>query len=166
MRVLVTVATRHGATGEVGGAIARVLRERGLNTTQLPPGDVGDLSIFDAVVLGSAVYAGRWLAPATSLVTRLQRQLADRPLWLFSSGPIGDPLKPIEDVDVADIIASTRALEHKVFAGKLDKSALGLLERAMVRAVHAADGDFRDWDEVSRWASEIADTLAASAPVV
>lgn len=166
MRVLVTVATRHGATGEVGGAIARVLRERGLNTTELPPGDVADLSRYDAVVLGSAVYAGRWLAPAASLVTRLHRQLADRPLWLFSSGPIGDPLKPAEDVDVAEIVASTRALEHKVFAGKLDKSTLGLLERAMVHAVHADDGDFRDWDEVSRWASEIADTLAASAPVI
>lgn len=60
-------------------------------------------------------------------------------------------------------VASTDAIEHRLFAGKLDRSELGLLERAMVRAVHASEGDYRDLSEVSHWASEIADTLTAAA---
>lgn len=163
MKVLVTVATRHGATAEVAAMIARVLRLRGIETTELAPADVDEVGAYDAVVLGSAVYAGRWLAPATSLVERLQPQLAARPVWLFSSGPTGDPPSPATAVDVSGVVASTAAIEHRLFAGKLDKSELGLFERAIVRAVHAPHGDFRDWREVSHWAGGIADILTAAA---
>jgi menaquinone-dependent protoporphyrinogen oxidase len=162
MKVLVTVATRHGATAEIGAIIARVLRLRGMEATELPPDDVDDVSAYDAVVVGSAVYTGRWLSPATSLVKRLHDQLADRSVWLFSSGPTGDPLTPQKPVDMSGVVASTGAFEHRLFAGKLDRSNLGLMERAMVRLVHATDGDFRDWREVSHWASAIADTLTAA----
>jgi menaquinone-dependent protoporphyrinogen oxidase len=162
MKVLVTAATRHGATAEIAAMIARVLRLRGIATTELLPADVVDIEEYDAVVLGSAVYGGRWLAPATALVERVQPRLATRPVWLFSSGPIGDPPTPAKPADVSALVASTGAIEHRLFRGKLDKSQLGLLERAMVRAVHATEGDFRDWREVSHWAGEIADNLAAA----
>jgi menaquinone-dependent protoporphyrinogen oxidase len=162
MKVLVTAATRHSATTEIAAAVARVLRLRGLETVELSPADVGDLDDYDAVVLGSAVYLGRWLEAATSLVTRGTPQLATKPVWLFSSGPIGVPPTASETPDLSGIIAATGAVEHRVFAGKLDKEELGLLERTLVRAVHAPEGDYRDWAEVSHWASEIADTLATS----
>ena len=68
-------------------------------------------------------------------------------------------------MDVSKVIAATGAIDHRVFAGKLDKSQLGRLERAMVRMVRAPEGDYRDWAEVSHWASDIADTLVAAAPV-
>ena len=61
------------------------------------------------------------------------------------------------------VVARIGAIDHRQFAGKLDRSQLGLLERAMVRAVHAPDGDFRDWEEVSLWAAQIAETLMAAA---
>jgi menaquinone-dependent protoporphyrinogen oxidase len=162
MKVLVTAATRHSATTEIAAAIARVLRLRGLETVELPPGEVDDVSGYDAVVLGSAVYLGRWLDPATSLVRRCLPEPSDTPVWLFSSGPIGVPPKASETPDLSEIIAATGALEHRVFAGKLDRAELGLLERTMVRAVHAPEGDYRDWAEVSHWAAEIADALATS----
>lgn len=165
MKVLVTVASRHGATLEVAALIATTLRLHGVDTSELPPADVEDLAAYDAVVLGSAVYAGRWLQPATSLVARCQPQLAARPVWLFSSGPIGFPLKPEEPVDVSKVIAATSAIDHRVFAGNLDSSRLGRLERAMVRMVRAPDGDYRNFADVSDWASEIAETLTAAAQV-
>lgn len=166
MKVLVTAATRHGSTEEIAALIARVLRLRGMDTAELRPADVEDMSAYDAVVLGSAVYASHWLAPATSLVTRFQPQLADRPVWLFSSGPIGSPLTPAQALDVSEVVAATGAIEHRLFAGRLDKSELGRLERAMVRMVRAPEGDYRDWGEVSHWAAEIADTLSKAARVV
>jgi menaquinone-dependent protoporphyrinogen oxidase len=102
MRVLVTVATKYGATEEIAQVIGEVLGEHRLEATILPPEQVEGVDGYDAVVLGSAVYAGHWLKPARELVERHAGELAGRPVWLFSSGPVGDPPKPEEDpVDVA-----------------------------------------------------------------
>jgi menaquinone-dependent protoporphyrinogen oxidase len=103
MRVLVTAATRYGASAEIAQTIAEVLGERGLEPTVLPPEQVEEVDGYDAVVLGSAVYAGHWLKPAKELVERHAGGLAGRPVWWFSSGPVGDPPKPEEDpVNVAE----------------------------------------------------------------
>ena len=146
MRVLVTAATRYGATDEIAQVIAEVLGEHGLEATLLPPEQVEGVDGYDAVVVGSAVYAGQWLKPARELVERHAGALAGRPVWLFSSGPVGDPPKPEEDpVDVADLLAVTGAREHRVFAGKLVRKQLSFPERAIVSALRVPDGDFRDW---------------------
>ncbi len=161
MRVLVTAASKYGATGEIASAIGETLGRRGLEVTVVPPEEVQTVEGFDAVVLGSGVYAGHWLKPAKEFVERFGGALAGRPVWLFSSGPIGDPHKPTEDpVDVADVSQATGAREHRVFAGKLVKKHLSFGERAMVVAFRAPEGDFRDWPEIERWASSIADAMA------
>jgi menaquinone-dependent protoporphyrinogen IX oxidase len=88
--------------------------------------------------------------------------LAGRPVWLFSSGPVGDPPKPEEDpVDVADLLAATEAREHRVFPGKLVRKQLSFPERAIVSVLRVPEGDFRDWTEIRKWAAGIADTLGA-----
>jgi len=48
------------------------------------------------VVLGSAVYLGQWMKPARELAERSAGAIASRPVWLFSSGPIGEPAKPAD----------------------------------------------------------------------
>ena len=160
MEVLVTAASKHGSTDEIAAAIARHLADTGLKVTFAAPADVTDLTAYDAVVLGSAVYAGHWLDPAKNLVARLQGQLRARPVWLFSSGPIGDPPMPTDDaVEVTDLLEETGAREHKVFAGHIDKSRLGFAEKAIVRALRVAVGDYRDWDDVTTWSAQIAATL-------
>jgi menaquinone-dependent protoporphyrinogen oxidase len=160
MRVLVTAATKHGATGEIAQAIGEVLAEHGLDTTVLAPEQVDTVNDYDAVVLGSAVYAGHWLKPARELVDRTGDVLAARAVWLFSSGPVGDPPKPEEDpVDVGEILQATKARDHQVFAGKLVKEQLSFPEKAIVSALRVPQGDFRDWTEIKGWASAIADTL-------
>jgi menaquinone-dependent protoporphyrinogen oxidase len=163
MAVLVAVASRHGATREIAQAIARALREEGLEVEFADAAEVTDVAEYEAVVLGSAVYLGRWLEPARALVERHAAALAARPTWLFSSGPIGDPPKPEANdaVQIAEIAARVRARDHRLFAGKLDKTTLGFGERAVVLAFRAPEGDFRDWDEIAAWAGKIAASLRA-----
>ena len=164
-RVLVVVASRHGATAEIGRELARSLSapagEPGkLAAVAIPASQLPDPSAFDGVVLGSAVYAGRWLAPALEYAAHHAVALRLRPVWLFSSGPIGEPpFPPDEPHDVAPISALTGARAHRVFPGRLDPSLLGFGERAMATAMRAPVGDFRDWDAVSAWAAEIAKDL-------
>jgi menaquinone-dependent protoporphyrinogen oxidase len=162
MRVLVTAATKYGATAEIAQAIAETLGDRGLEATVLAPEQVEGVDGYDAVVLGSAVYAGHWLKPARELIERHAAALAGQPVWLFSSGPVGDPPKPEEDpVDVAEIFGLTNAREHRVFAGKLVRKQLSFPERAIASALRVPEGDFRDWTEIRQWAAQIADALGA-----
>jgi menaquinone-dependent protoporphyrinogen oxidase len=159
MRVLVTAASRHGSTSEIATWIAEELRGRGIAVDKLAPVDVHDLAAYDGVVIGSAIYEGRWLKAARNVVARTAAQLARSKVWLFSSGPVGDPSQPSEAPDVSGVMARSGALEHRLFAGRLDRGRLGRLERTMIRVVGSPEGDFRDRDAVSGWASQVADRL-------
>lgn len=160
IRILVTAASKHGATAEIADAIAAELAASGATVTRLDPEDIDSVEPYGAVVLGSAVYAGRWQKDARVLVERFADDLAVRKVWLFSSGPIGNPPMPdTEPVDVAEVMASCAATEHRVFAGSMQQSKLSFGERAIVAALRAEYGDFRDWDDVRAWARSIATRL-------
>jgi menaquinone-dependent protoporphyrinogen oxidase len=160
MKVLVCAASKYGATSEIGQAVADVLAERGCEVMVLPPDKVGAVEEFDAVVLGSAVYMGQWMKPARELAERSAGTLASRPVWLFSSGPIGEPAKPADNpVDVTKILQATKARDHQIFTGKLAKKHLSFPDRAMASAIRAQEGDFRNWAQIRDWATGIADVL-------
>lgn len=160
MRVLVAAATRHGSTMEIATTIAGILEDAGSEVDVKKPEDVRSVVDYGAVVIGSAVYLGRWLEPARQFVDRCGGDLLGRPVWLFSSGPLGDPAKPdIEPPDAAMIRAATAAIDHRVFPGRLVKSELGFAEKVVVAGVRAPYGDFRPWGDVAAWARGIADRL-------
>jgi menaquinone-dependent protoporphyrinogen oxidase len=161
MVVRVVYASKYGSTREVAEAIAEeVGREH--DVVAQDAGGAGGFEGVDAIVLGSAIYGGRWLDPARDLAGKRAYELTGRPIWLFSVGPIGDPLKP-EDAGpdgISETIERLGARGHEIFAGKLDYSKLGRLERLMVRALHAPAGDFRDWDAIRAWARSICEVLS------
>ena len=164
MRILVTAASRHEATTEVAKVIADTIERSGIEVETRRPEEVGHLGRYDAVVL-SAVYAGLWLSPAKELIERTSSRMCTMPVWLFSTGPVGDPLKPdAPPADVAPMIALSGAREHRLFGGRLIRRQLGFAEKAMVRMVGAADGDHRPWTEIEAWAEEIARTLSTATP--
>jgi menaquinone-dependent protoporphyrinogen oxidase len=157
MRILVTTASRHGATREIGDRIATVLdaglHRRGVDAQvdRLDAGVVDDVSGYDAVVLGSAVYLGRWLKDAVRLAERELAGLEDCPVWLFSSGPVVDG----DDADDLAWAETAWAVEHRMFGGRLDRSLLSWHERLAVSAAKATDGDRRSGDDIDRWAESI-----------
>lgn len=166
MSVLVSAASKHGSTAEVAERIGARLRTAGLDVDVLAPAHVLTVRSYDACVLGSAVYAGHWLSAARDLVQRTADELVARPVWLFSSGPLGDPLEPHDHaVDVEHVLRTSAAREHRLFAGSLDRERLGFAERAVVRALHVPSGDFRDWGLIEAWADSIAAAIA-SVPAV
>jgi menaquinone-dependent protoporphyrinogen oxidase len=167
MKVLMTVASKHGATGEIGAVVADALREAGIEVDDIAPEAVATVDGYDAVVAGSAIYAGRWLDSARKFADRHADPLASLPVWLFTSGPIGDPPLPAEEPPETDAIARRLgARGRRSFAGRLDRSSLGMLERTVTRVLHAPDGDFRDWESVRGWADEIARSLRTPSPAL
>jgi menaquinone-dependent protoporphyrinogen oxidase len=164
--VLVAYATKHGATAEIAEKIGRVLHQAGLRTDVLPVDRVDDLSRYNAFVLGSAVYVGQWRKEAAAFLEANEETLGERPVWLFSSGPLGegDPVElmkgwrfPEELQPIADRI---RPRDIVFFHGVLDPEKLGLAEKLIVKGIKAPVGDFRDWEAIDSWAAAIADTLS------
>jgi menaquinone-dependent protoporphyrinogen oxidase len=163
MTALVTAASKHGATGEIAARIGAGLAERGVEVDVKNPQDVHDIDQYDAFVVGSALYMGKWLKAARSFIDAHVDELAKHPTWLFSSGPIvGDPTRPDDPHDAAQgnsLAQTVHAREHKLFADKLDKSKLNFAEKAAVRAAHSSQGDHRNWNAIDEWAAAIAQEL-------
>lgn len=163
MRVLVTAASKHGATLEIATAIAAELETRGLSVTAAPIENVTSVEEYDAVVLGSAVYLGKWTKRARDFAEDHADVLAARPVWLFSSGPIPSSRShgdyTYEQRHGEEIAAAIGAREHRLFLGSLDRHRLGAIERAQVRIANLPDGDFRPWEEIRNWAARIAVAL-------
>jgi menaquinone-dependent protoporphyrinogen oxidase len=160
MKVLVASASRHGSTTEIADAVGEALRQGGLDVDVAPMGEVDTIYPYDAYVLGSAVYMGSWLREAQQFVDEHVELLRTRPLWLFSSGPIGEAGAGADPFDATGLVADLHAVEHAVFDGKLDHRSLRLGERALVRAMRVPDGDHRDWDRIAAWGAEIARALS------
>ena len=162
MSVLVAVASKHGSTHAIAEAVAEELRAANLDVDLRETGEVDDLAGYDAVVFGSAIYAGHWLPEAKQFAERHHAELSRLPVWLFSSGPLGAPdPQPHDDPDkLAAPMGDVAVRDHQVFAGKLASADLSFSERLIVKMVRAPYGDFRDWDAVRAWAREIGVALA------
>lgn len=169
MKILVTVASRHGATREIAENLATAagtaLTYAGVRS-QIETRDVSLVTTvegYDAVVLGSAVYMGHWLEPAVQFAETFVDELRGLPVWVFSSGPVGERDHPADEpAGAADVVMRLGARAHRLFGGKLDRHALHLPERAMVAALRVEDGDYRDWPSIRAWGREIGATLAVT----
>lgn len=175
MDVLVAYATRHGATRGIAERIAaRLNAAADLAAVVMPIDEVDDVEQYGAVVVGGATYMFQWARTATRFVRRHQEELARRPVWLFSSGPLGTDLV---DEDGTDVRKAARPREfdelhelvepedEAVFFGAYDPDAppIGLAERIVRRLPAAREalpaGDFRDWPRIDAWAYGIAARL-------
>jgi menaquinone-dependent protoporphyrinogen oxidase len=170
MRVLVVHASQFGATRGIAERVTQVLERRGLAAECYPVAELSNLVGANAVVIGSAVHGGHWLDDATRFVYRHAEELKVVPVWLFSSGPLGDRAVAAPQPDPKEVAAFRTLLAprgHVVFPGAYDRetadfSHSGLLERTLVARL-MPEGDWRDWDLIDRWAEEIAAALGATA---
>jgi menaquinone-dependent protoporphyrinogen oxidase len=164
MLVLVAYASKHGSTQGIAERIAAILRASGLEVDLAAAEDAGDPAGYDAFVIGSAVYACRWMAPASDFIRHNGALLTDRPVWLFSVGPAGRriPLPATLPPVLAALGDSIGARDHHVFRGAIDASKLRGVER-LIR-LFLPEGDFRDWPDIEAWASGIASELRLTRP--
>ena len=166
--VLVAYASDHGATREIAEHIGRTLTGAGLSVEVEDAGEVEDLAPYGAAIIGSAVYMGRWRGSAKRLAKRHERELSERDVWLFSSGPVGEP--PAADDEKAEKFTHPKfaieeaekigAHEHVVFGGRVPDE--GFIAKSMRKSIPPELQDLRDWDEIGRWAEGVAATLGAT----
>lgn len=170
-KVLVAYATKHGSTAEIAEKIGATLQEAGLKVEVMSVDDVADLEGYTAVILGSAVYLGRWRKEAAKFLEANEQELAARDVWLFSSGPTGegDPVENLQGWRLPESLqpVAERIQPHEiaVFHGSLALDDLNFLEKWAIKNVKAPIGDFRDWEMITAWAQSIAELLKATETV-
>ncbi|MBZ0290981.1 MAG: flavodoxin domain-containing protein [Anaerolineae bacterium] len=164
-KILVAYASKYGATAEIAAAIANTLGENELDVKVISADAVNEVQSYDAVVLGSAVYAGHWLQGAVDFLDRFKKDLGQKPVWLFSSGPTGDgdALELLNGWKIPEALQPTvselKVRDVALFHGKIDTRKLNLAENLLVRAMRGATGDFRDWDAIRAWAETMVTSL-------
>jgi menaquinone-dependent protoporphyrinogen oxidase len=164
-KVLVTYASKYGATAEIAEKVGDAIRQSGLAVDVVPAKDINDVTPYTAVVLGSAAYIGRWRKEAVKFLETQEKLLSERPVWLFCSGPTGegDPVQMMQGwiypKSLQPVIDRIKPRDITVFHGAINAKKLNFLERMAIKNVKAPLGDFRDWKAITSWASGIASTL-------
>jgi menaquinone-dependent protoporphyrinogen oxidase len=167
-KILVAYASKYGATAEIAEKIGDGIGQAGFPVEIVPAHRVRDLTPYQAVILGSAVYMGFWRKEAVQFLKTHEPALAERAVWLFSSGPTGkgDPVQltngwrfPTGQQPIVDRI---KPRDITVFHGYVNVNKLNFFEKWILNNVKAASGDFRDWDAIASWAGSIADDLKTS----
>ncbi|MFI8008395.1 flavodoxin domain-containing protein [Streptomyces sp. NPDC086010] len=162
LRVMVAYATKYGSTAEIAELVAATLRDEGIEAAAAPASRVADVRPYDAVILGSALYMGRWRRDARHFARRHRRALRERAVWVFSSGPL-DP--SASERDIEPVPSARRAMcriharEHVTFGGRLEAGAKGRMAKMILEEDRG--GDFRDFDAITKWATATAGEIIA-----
>ncbi len=164
-KVLVAYASKQGATAEIAKKIAEIFKNNDYDVDLVPAGASLDPALFDAIVLGSAVYYGRWQKDAVKFLKKYEKPLSIKPTWFFSSGPVGDG-DPVELLDgwqfpafQQEIADRIQPREKKVFHGVLRNDKLNFFEKWIMNNFESPEGDFRNWEEITSWAESIVNEL-------
>jgi menaquinone-dependent protoporphyrinogen oxidase len=165
-KVLVAYASRYGSTAEVAQAIGQELCSRGQAADVRNVEDVADLSVYDAVIIGSAIRMGRWLPAASRFVEEQQAKLRSMPTAFFTVHMLATDDSVESQQQRAAYTASERGLVppalEAFFAGKIDPKQLNFVERMMFKATGSPGGDLRNWQAIRSWAGAVAVQEAAA----
>jgi len=156
--ILITYATRYGSTTEIATAIADTLRLSGHRVDLVLVDSNPDPTRYDALILGSPLYMGKWLRSMTDYISRHKVTLAATPHALFT---VGYTLHLGGDRELAAARLAELEFLHLInpvcsgyFAGKLKMEGLNEADKAICRMVGLPDGDYRDPSKAAEWAGE------------
>ncbi|MCC6617238.1 MAG: flavodoxin domain-containing protein [Anaerolineae bacterium] len=169
-KILVTYASRNGATAGVAEAIGKTLTETGAQVDVRPMAEITDLTPYDAVVAGSAIQGAQWLPEAMTFLRTHQTALARKPFAAFlvcmtlamTKGDYREQVGPW----LAPVRALVKPVSEGLFAGVLDISKVPsfserLKFRMSVLAGVWSEGDHRDWNAIRAWAQSLPEALKA-----
>ena len=168
-RVLIAYASKCGSTGSVAEAMGRQLCTLGASVDVRLAKNVKDLSPYQAVIVGSAIRAGRWLGAARDFVTDNQDALSRVPVAYFlvcftmRDDTPQNREKALAYLDpVREDAPRVKPLAVGLFPGVVDYNKLGFMHRTILSAKGVTEGDYRNPTAVKSWASDLEPKLVAA----
>jgi menaquinone-dependent protoporphyrinogen oxidase len=160
-RILVTYASKYGSTGGVADAIGKELCGKGLAADVALIRNAGDCGLYQGVIVGSAIYMGKWMPEAVDFVKKNRDILCQVPVAYFLvcmtlSQPTEEKrTKVLSYMDpVLKAVPETKPIGIGTFAGALDYKNLSWLNKKIMKSKGSPEGDFRDWNAIRAWARE------------
>lgn len=169
-KILVTYASRFGMTAEVAEMIGKTLSESGTEVDIIPMREVRDLSVYRAVVAGSAINGGKWLPEAMQFMQKYQKELRDKPFAAFLtcmtlSMKNGEQFRSHVASWMEPVRTLVRPISEGLFAGGLNINRIPsfsdrLKFRLSVLFGVWKEGDHRDWNAIRTWAVDLLPLLS------
>jgi menaquinone-dependent protoporphyrinogen oxidase len=159
--ILIAYASKYGATKEIAERVARVLERNAVTVDVRDADSVSSLHAYDAIIIGSSLYFDNWLPSASELLESFQDELAQKPVWLFSSGltvNVG-PKDWLFPKNLQPLVNKVKPKSVALFGGKVDAKQLSLDDWLINPSLRVEAGDYRNWQEIETWAQGIAKTL-------
>jgi menaquinone-dependent protoporphyrinogen oxidase len=165
-KVLVAYFSHCGTTGGVAEAIGHVLCDKGATVDVRLVKNIGDVSSYQAFVIGSAVRSASWWPEAIEFLERNEAELSRKPvayfltcLALYENTEASRRIARSYMDPVLKAVPDVKPVEMGCFAGVLDYSKLNLMYRMVMKSKMkkrgVPEGDFRDWDTIRSWAESL-----------
>ena len=161
-KILVAYATAAGSTGEVAEAIGKALADGGAAVDVRRAKEVADVSGYRAVVLGTGIRAGQVYREAASFAETHQQALSQMPVAYFVvCSTLGENTEENRATASAYLdqlqekAPAAKPVDKGLFGGVMDYGKLPLLLRLIIKAMKKPEGDWRDWDAIRAWATNL-----------
>lgn len=160
-KVLVTYASKYGSTGGVADAIGKELCSKDVTSDVALINNAGNIGSYQGVVIGSAIYMGKWMSEAVDFVKNNKDTLRQMPVAYFlvcmtlSKPTEENRAKVLSYMDpILKAVPEIKPVGIGTFAGALDYNNLSWLNKKILRSKGTPEGDFRDWKAIQAWARE------------
>jgi menaquinone-dependent protoporphyrinogen oxidase len=163
----------HGSTGKVAQTIGKTICGYGAAADIRLITNVNTLTLYDAVIVGSAVRTDKWLAEAIHFVEINRKALSQVPVAYFLTcltlaRPSEENLRRARSYmdPILDGVSEVKPVNIGLFAGVLDYSkysaGMGAVMRYKMWSKGVEEGDYRDWDAIKSWAGRVASSIAGA----
>jgi len=157
--VLVAYASRHGSTEEVARFIAGVVGRHGVEVATQAAAEVrGSVAGHRLVILGGAIYSGRWHRDAHRFLKRHRDQLSRVPVAVFGMGPRELGAEAFARAE-AQLV---RALAKRDWLHPVATAVFGGVDPPSRRPDRRRDA--RDWAAIEAWASALVERADQPGP--
>ena len=163
-KILVAYASKYGSTATVAEAIGQTFREEGAEVDVLPAKQVKNIAQYNAVVIGSGVYMGKWLKDSMRLIKQNKEVLNKMPVAYFevclAVREDTEANRKVAESYAIKAMALVKSVDLGIFAGVMDRKKVSFFHRLLLRFIIVPNGDFRNWDAIKAWAKQVYPRLA------
>ena len=134
----------------------------GLHAQAVEAGSLPAPENYDAFVIGSPLYGGKWISIAGLFAALMAERMKEKPVALFSMGALSikNPEAGLAEhkeflKNLCEVAPSLNVVSDELFTGHLERSNLPWYLKIVDRFAPTPQGDHRDWVKIQKWSKSL-----------